>query len=94
MMMKDHIFPGNCFERILITNSKIAGPWFRSILSSTLAWSKWLVRRTIHKYERFFSDKDGFLAIRPVLRTILWNVRFLNCLVEVPQLHGIQRLVC
>jgi hypothetical protein len=57
MMMKDHIFPGNCFERILITNSKIGGPRFRSILSSTLAWSKWLFRRTIHKYERFFSDK-------------------------------------
>jgi hypothetical protein len=70
------------------------GPRFQSILSLTLAWSKWLVRRTIHKYERFFRDKDGFLMIRPVLRTILWNVRFLNCLVEVPQLHRIQRLVC
>jgi hypothetical protein len=67
---------------------------FRSILSLTLSWNKWLVWRTIHKYGRFLSDKNVFLAISPVLRTILWNVRFLNFLVEVPQLNGIQRLVC
>jgi hypothetical protein len=68
-------------------------PRFGSIFILTLSWNKCLVWRTVHKYERFFSDKIGFLAIRPVLRTVLWNVRFLNCLGNNPQLPGIKRLL-
>jgi hypothetical protein len=52
-----------------------------------------MVWRTIHKYERFLSEKNVFLVIRPVLRTVLWNVQFLNCLGNNPQLTGIERLV-
>jgi hypothetical protein len=86
-MMKSPIGYCTSVRLSLVWNASLLSchldPGFRSILSLTLSWNKWLVWRTIHKYERFFSDKKVFLAISPVL----WNVRFLNCLVEVPQLH-------
>jgi hypothetical protein len=41
----------------------------------------------------FLAIRMVFLAIRLVLRTVLWNVRFLNCLGNNPQLPGIKRLV-
>jgi hypothetical protein len=43
--------------RLTWNDNTKTGPWFRNILSLTLAWSKWLVQSTIHKYEWFFSDK-------------------------------------
>jgi hypothetical protein len=49
-----------------------------------------MILKTIHMHERFFGDKYGFLAIRPVLRTVLWDVRFLNCPGNIAQLTGIE----
>jgi hypothetical protein len=47
----------------------------RAIILSYLALKDWFWR-TSHKYEWLFRNKNGFLAISLVLRTILWNVRF------------------
>jgi hypothetical protein len=50
----------NLFYIMTGITPEMTGPRFGSILFLTLSWNECLVWRTIHKYERFFSDKYGF----------------------------------